>query len=409
MLTINKTTNFLLYLILLSPLLTAITHDKLGLQTFKFYLSFLIFAYGIIFFFKKIKMPDFTVMALFWLIYLLAMPWLVDDFRLWNSFGRIHRFSPLFMILIVIYNTKFDDQFIERTIKVFKVIAIITFIVSVIQFFSPGFFRGEAEYMANVYSIRRNSIFGYEHSALGLSFIPLLSVLIGYMIYKKERFLIYFIIMGGVTTFLSNSRFIMVAFFIISIQLILANRDKLEGVIKYIFLIGVFLLVSYLILQYLGYDLKKWKKNRLFKEGSIEETTRFKAINTFKMFFPQHPYFGNGFLADEEVVKVSRSIGSSQIHVGYLSHLVAYGIVGCFFLYGFWFLLLRRLSRVARKTTYWGSFFAFLSFLWAFATFCQSVFLYGGIIFGFVFDKYFADQYLENHSRLEQAGQYPST
>ena len=100
-----------------------------------------------------------------------------------------------------------------------------------------------------------------------------------------------------------------------------------------------------------------------------------------------------GQMITDEIKRASQAIGSSHIHVGYLSHLVAYGIVGCFFLFGFWFLLVKKLYRTAKQTNYWGSFFAFLTFLWAFATFSHSsIFLYG-LIFALVFNKYFEDKF----------------
>jgi len=95
----------------------------------------------------------------------------------------------------------------------------------------------------------------------------------------------------------------------------------------------------------------------------------------------------------EEIKEASKAVGSSQIHVGYLSHLVSFGIVGSFFMFGFWFLLAKKLYKSAKYTKYWGSFFAFLIYLWAQTTLVYySIFFYG-LIFAFVFDKYVKDNY----------------
>ena len=125
-------------------------------------------------------------------------------------------------------------------------------------------------------------------------------------------------------------------------------------------------------------------------EGEIEETTRYKAFGTFIEFFPGAPIFGTGQLT-EDIAEASHEVGSSHIHVGYLSHLVYYGIIDCFFLFGSWYLLLKRLYTTAKYSCFRGSLFAFISFLWSFATMSQSSLFYSGLIYVMVFDKYFHD------------------
>ncbi len=126
----------------------------------------------------------------------------------------------------------------------------------------------------------------------------------------------------------------------------------------------------------------------------------YKAIGNFIYFFPEHPFFGTGTMTDEIRV-ASKAVGSSQIHVGYLSFLVYFGIFGCFFLFGSWFLLSRKLLNTAQLTNYWGSFFGFLTFLWSFATMNLSFIFFYGITFCLVFDKYFHDKFLHK-SLIEQ-------
>ena len=147
---------------------------------------------------------------------------------------------------------------------------------------------------------------------------------------------------------------------------------------------------------YLGYDFLDWYNTRLLAEGSIKETTRFKAIENFIVFFPREPIFGTGVHLTDEILSASKSVGSSQIHVGYLSHLVSYGLVGSFFLFGFWYLIAKKLLITAKQTNYWGSFFAFLTFLWAQATLVHFSIFYYGLIFALVFDKYIQDRHKYN-------------
>jgi hypothetical protein len=94
----------------------------------------------------------------------------------------------------------------------------------------------------------------------------------------------------------------------------------------------------------------------------------------------------------EEVWIASNAFGSSQIHVGYLAHLVAFGAIGSLFLFGFWFALTLNLRKTAMKTGYWGSFYAFLVFLWSNVTLVHYTIFFYGLIFALIFDKHYKDK-----------------
>lgn len=198
--------------------------------------------------------------------------------------------------------------------------------------------------------------------------------------------------LGGMIATLSNARYIMVAFIIVSIQVVIARGVSVGNVFRYAFGSITFLVVLTLALPFLGYDLQGWFEDRLFSEETITETTRFKAIGNFITFFPEAPLLGTGKLTDE-IREASNAVGSSHIHVGYLSHLVYYGLVGCSLLFGAWFFLWRKILVSARRTKYYGAFFAFVCFWWSFATMSQSSMFFGGLVIALVFDRY----YLEKH------------
>jgi len=162
------------------------------------------------------------------------------------------------------------------------------------------------------------------------------------------------------------------------------------------------IIILYTIFKYFGYDFEDWYQERLLAEGSLYETTRYKAIGTFKNFFPEHWFLGGGLSISGEVTKASHAIGSSQIHVGYLSHLVSYGIVGSFLLFGFWLSLARHLYRNAKATSYWGSFFAFAMYFWAQAALVMYSIFYYGLIFALIFDKYYQDKQINASLKNQQ-------
>jgi hypothetical protein len=323
--------------------------------------------------------------------------------------------STIFMI-IVIYNTKFDDNFIKKSITVFKITAILAAIVSIIQIFDPSFFSSfaykgfESEIGSDLYTNRRVSIFGFVNdNEVGLSYLPLACASIGFLLESKRATIIFYLLLVGLTAILTNGRYIIVGFVILTIQYLVIYKVMLKKILRYTYLILIIVTLFYFVLTLLfRYNLQEWYKSRLLPEGSLKETTRYKAMENFLVFFPQKPYFGTGVHMTDKIKRASNDAGSSQIHVGYLSHLVSFGMVGSFFLFGFWLMLAYRLYKNAKRTNYWGAFFAFLIFLWANATLVKySIFFYG-LIFALVFDKYYQDKYenrliLSKEYELDQA------
>jgi hypothetical protein len=389
---------------LFSPLLSYVTLGLWGLRSITYYFTLFTVFYGIVFILinnKTIKFPRLLYLLIFYSIF-------QTIWSFWN--GGLERrglleiiinreFTSIIFIIIIIYNTNFNKRFIDRCISMIKVTVILAAIVSLIQVLDYSFMDASPSWgskagvnmLDNLYTARRTSIFGFvDRNEIGLSFIPLLSVLIGVLLFQRNRVYYIYLLLGAIIAFLSNTRYVMIALLLITFQLLVVQRVKIKDLTKYVFIIFIsgFLLLR--IISYLGYDFNDWYNVRLFSEGSIKETTRYKAINNFLIFFPQSPIFGFGGVTDE-ITDASHAIGSSQIHVGYLAHLVYYGIIGSFFLFSFWFLLAKKLYKTAKKSNYWGSLFAFLTFLWANATLVYfSIFFYG-IVFALVFDQWYSN------------------
>ncbi len=413
MIHIDRITKLMLYMLLLTPFLGYAYSIWFGLpKTITHFLTFFSVGIGLIFLLKK-KHTYIPIWAKFLLIFALyELIWSLiigsDKHFLTVIFYQIRDFAVFFLI-IIIYSTSFSDKFINRSIVIMKLIVILAALVSVLQVFNtellnPQAYAGEDSGIEeNMYTFRRVSIFGFVHpGALGLAFVPLLSVLVGYLLYTNNKYYIFYLFLGIIVAFLSNTRFIIIGSIIITLQIVAYNKSRIRGYTRYFIFFGILMLFALTTLDYLGYDFKEWFKQRLMVEGGIQGTTRYKAIANFFRFFPQKPIFGTGTMT-EEIREASRAVGSSQIHVGYLAMLVYYGLVGCFFLFGSWFLLIKRLYKTARKTNYWGSFFGFLTFLWSFATMNLAFILFSGIIFSMVFDKYFADRGRSNNFNDLQA------
>jgi len=405
MLVYKKITYFLLFTMLFFPILSYL-YLKAGLPKTVLHLySFIFLIYGLFFFItnKNSETPKFLYFLIGYMIYIPIRVHLAEGFRDINFLTQIYydtKNISIFFIILIIYNTNFSDRFIKKSLFIIKITVIVAVIVSIIQIFNQGFYNGlsyykiEDVFSLSKYQFRRSSIFGFiDPNALGLSFIPLLSVLIGYMLYNKEKRYIFFLLIGGLIAFISNTRYVMIGFVIITIQIMIINKVKISGIFKYILIISLGVIILFQTLSYFGYNMQEWINERLFAEGDISETTRYKAIGNFIIFFPKTPVFGTGVHLTREIREASHAVGSSQIHVGYLSHMVSYGIVGSFLLFGFWISLAKKIYKTAKQTNYWGSFFAFLTYFWAQATLVNySIFFYG-LIFALIFDKYFQDKY----------------
>lgn len=370
--------------------------------------TYIFFIFGVYYFLQKksILIPGLAILMLIFAFYRFFWTIIIGSEKhiLTQLYYYIHDFT-IFFVFIIIYNTRFSDNFVNKSIFLIKVTVILACLASLVQVYNINFLRNpfysvDESLLQNsgnqiiiTYILRRSSIYGFAGmGSLGLSFIPLLAILIGYMKAKKQSFYWLFLLMGGVVSFLSNTRFIIICFFILTFILLASYKISVKGSLKYILYLAASGLIFFIILDKLGYDFTDWFEFRLLGEGAITETSRYKAIGNFIRFFPENPILGTGYLT-YEIKEASQAIGSSHIHVGYLSHLVYYGIIGCFFLFGFWILLLRKLYKTARKTNYWGSFFGFLIFLVSFATMSQSSIFYYGLLFCLIFDKYYLDQY----------------
>lgn len=405
---LTRITHFYFLALLFLPAISYATFGVFNLRPAGFYFMLIASALGLayIFFVRKKAITLLIVFSLLWFIYYSVQGVLVLERGINTRFLQSFTF---FAIILIIQNTVFSNKHIKYTVNIIGLTILLAAIVSIIQAFNFEFLNAYSLWhqdraselgFLDIYNIRRNSLFGYiDQNELGLSFIPLFSVYLGYRLKEKRtRYLLLFVFAAGVVAFLSNTRYVMVAYLIVIIQILIYRRTSVIAIFRTLLLISFVAIAIYFALIELGYDLGEWADQRLFKEGSIRETTRFKAIQNFLIFFPQSALFGHGYLTTSIQI-ASDNIGSSQIHVGYLSAMVYFGLIGSFLLFGLWYNLARNLYRTAKATNYWGSFFAFLVFLWANATLVMFSMFYYGLIFALILDKYYRDK-VRNISQL---------
>lgn len=404
----EKVIKIFLFAMLFSPLISYfVLNVTSGDRSSTYYFSIYSVLLGLLFIAFANKIIEFPKEINFLLIYIIYqiiwMGYSGDISR--RGFINVlinNRHIGIFFIFIIIYNTKFSERFIQYSIIVSKITIILASFASIIQVFDNSFLdanplwqkSGLSDIVGNIYQDRRSSLFAFvDMNELGLSYLPLASATIGYLIVNKSRFIPLFVFAVGITSLLSNGRYVIVGYIILITQYFVYAKFNFLKIFNKIFFILFSLFILYFTLSLVGYNVEAWFAERLFREGSITQTTRYGALENFLIFFPQAIFFGVGEYYTPEIKRAIEFVGSSQIHVGYLSHLISYGLVGSFFLFGFWFLLAKRLYKNAKKTNYWGAFFGFLIFLWAQATLVYYYIFFYGIIFALIFDKYYVDKH----------------
>lgn len=414
----NRITEFLFITLLFTPFFSYLTFGVYGKENFVYYFQIFMVIYASIFLFYsnfiKIIIPKYLYFLFFYILYILFWSFFNGTFEKKGLFfSEIREQVAILFILLLINNIKISGKFIKAAIPIIKLTIIISFIVSVFQFFNPAFLDATPLYrfkyfekpsieLSNPYEFRRLSVFGYtDMNDLGLSFLPLLVILISYLTIQKKKSTFIYYGMGLIVAALSNTRYVIIGALFLILAIWKTQNLTIKDYIRNLVIFTILIVLVGIGLQIIGYDLIDWFSVRLFAEQSISKTTRFGALENFLIFYPKTPLVGTGIHMTAEIALASQYVGSSQIHVGYLSHLVSYGLVGSSFLFGFWFSLARHLYLTAKETNYWGSFFAFLIFLWANATLVMySIFFYG-LIIAFIFDKYYNDN-LQNMEKKDK-------
>ncbi len=303
-------------------------------------------------------------------------------------------------IILIISNLDFDDEFISKLDLCIRYTIIASIIVTVIQIFRPEFFNPRVESLDDINGlevniIRRSSLFGlFDSNGVGFTFLPLVSVFFAHNLLRLEeedrvlQRLWIFGILSMLIVFFTNSRYVIFGFVLLLAQFVILTKlrvvDYLVGAVKLLIL----LFVLYNILGLVGYSFDTYLEDRLMNEDSTN--SRLEAGDVFVDLFPKYWLWGNGGQVSNEIIEATG--GLKSIHVGYLFHLVLYGVVGSFFLFGFWFLILHRSYRVARDTRYWGTFFAFVFFLWANISLSRFSIFSPGLIVALVYLKYYEDK-----------------
>lgn len=346
---------------------------------------------------------------------ILAAYYTIWDITLWQGTVErkgifyeflLHRTIHAVAILFVVDNLLFSRKLIETLVWMMKGTIVVAAVFSMIQvvvdpfFFTPDIFEdimSRYSWGSNTLHVRRLSIFGFSNlNDIGLSFLPVVAVMTGYEVKEKDRIPVLMLILAFFVVVVNNSRYIQLGFFIAAAPALYYRGRLLRN--SLVALVGMAALILFmgLVLEAIGYDVGLYIEERLLDDSG---GSRILAFEIFSRFFPDNPIFGTGQHLTQEIL-VALAGRSSQIHVGYLSHLYSFGIVGTFLALTFWVLIAFRLWKVAKRTGFWGSYYGFMVFLWANVTMVFYWVFTFGLALCYLFASYYDSK--ENEENLKE-------
>jgi hypothetical protein len=361
---------------------------------------------------RQIEVPKYLWFYLLFIIYTIIS----DKILVGKSLGVKYFYSnhklTAFLILVMVENTTFSKKEMNVFFRLMLFTVLLAFIVIFLQqLYDDKFFvnlNSENVYAFLItkysYESRLPSIYSWIGMLeMGFSFIPMLAIIMEYYILKKtsSKYWIVFFLLGLIYAILTRFRWVMLNMFILIIIPALHFKAKLSKLALNSILIILLGYAGLVLSSDFGVPVYDIIENRILEKnkGGLEEgsaSTRILAFYVFGQLYPEHPVFGKGDFhtfdaRTDKDYKLAAALGghSSQIHVGYLSLLYYYGIVGgMLFLLAIYYLMTRLYAR-AKLTSYWAPFFGMLGFVLANFTLVDFNLFHAGLIMAIVYDKYF--------------------
>ena len=350
---------------------------------------------------SRINLPKYLLFFMLFTFYHLCSVYinnLVPSGSNWYKFLLSDMNVQACVLFFVIENTHFEEKFIRKMNRNIFFIVLISLLVSLLQIRYPSFFVSPnlTDNIDNVIYFSQGripSIYSWvDLNSLGITFPILIAILLSFFSHKKMTFPLI-VISGMVVSFLTKARYVILSAIIVFSQLFFISKIKLRKKV-YILLIftgSVVILLS--VAKVIGFDIQQVINDRILEKSTDMGSANARIISyyVFLAKFPEHPMIGVGPETKLDVLLLLGE-GIPLIHVGYLSYLYFYGLVGCFFLFLSMFFLLRDAWIVGRKYEFWGGFYGLLSFCFANTTLVYFNFSEMGIILVIIYLRYYNEK-----------------
>lgn len=421
---LNK--NFIYYFFALTPIfgLLVTTFFKIAvynaLSGFA-WISLILFLFEINIKKKKFIFPSYLKYLFIFIIYTLISDYILANKEIDIKYIYSNYLLSGFIITLVIENSTFTKNQIKNLSYLNISILIFAFVVILIQqLFDLHFLvnTDSEEILRNLDSDevsdqRLPSIFSWSSMLdINFGFIGVITLIISQRLLRKNKEIItiFYIIIALIFSFLSKGRWIMINALLIVIMFVRFKGISFLNIIKYTFIGFIILLSLDQTMVFLEIPVNEIVTHRIFEEdkgGVVNGSggTRIFALEVFLKLFPNNYIFGKGMLhsfnGESKDIDLVRELEgrSSQIHVGYLSLLYYYGILGASFYILFVIKLMKKLYNEAKSTHFWGTYYVFFGFtLSNFTLVSFPIFAYG-LVLSLLFNKYYKDNYsLSNNS-----------
>lgn len=367
-----------------------------------FFLNLLMLPVGLYFLVNsKRKLPPYLIAFLLFTLYHVGISFYTDTLPTnQNAFFFIFSDLNVFAcsLFLIIENTVFDEPYMRRMNRNILILVGLSLVVSIIQVKNPSFLYDttiEVEAYVGEGDIRIASLYSFAGvNSGGITFPILIAILLNFYD-TGHKFFPLIVISGLVVTFLTKARYVMISSIIAFSQLFFSGMVSMKKIFSLLFGLVIIVAVVVAAANQFGFNINEVIEQRILEKdnemGSAK--ARITSYEVFMKKYPEHPWVGVG-PATRQDVKDLLGDEAPLIHVGYLSYLYFYGIVGCSFLFLTLFFIIQWSWKIGRQYGFWGAFYGFLGFCFANVTFVYFNFSEMGIVLIVL--------YLHYYSNLEQ-------
>jgi hypothetical protein len=364
----------------------------------------------------EFKLPKYLIFFILFTFYHLASVYLnnlIPSGSNWIKVLLYDRNVLACVLFLVIENTHFEDSFIRTMNRNIFILVLISLLICLIQIKHPFFFvtpniTDNIEEVTDLLEGRIYSIYSWVNiNSLGITFPILIAILLSTFSNKKMA-LPLIVISGIVVSFLTKTRYVMISALIVFSQFFFISKIKLKKKVYILIIFTGSIVISLSAAKILGYDIQQVIDDRILEKSTDmgSASARILSYYVFLKKFPEHPLIGVGPETRQDVLQLLGGV-APLIHIGYLSYLYYYGIVGCLFLFLSIIYLLRDAWIVGRKYEFWAGFYGFLSFCFANTTFVYFNFSEMGIVLVIIYLRYFNEKSslegpISNHNHFQK-------
>lgn len=349
----------------------------------------------------KINFPKYLIFLVLFTVYDLASVYLNDLVPSYTNFLKFtlaNRNVIASLVFFVIENTSFDEKFIKTMNRNIFIIVIISLLVSLVQLKNPTFFTNPSitENIGNETFLSENRIFSIyswlDLNSLGVTFPILLAILLSFFSNIKGASPVI-ILTGIIVSFLTKARYVMLSTLIVFSQLFFVSKINFTKKASMIVIFFASILISIGVARALGYNVQQVVDERILEKGTNMGSANARVLSfyVFLKVFPEDPVFGVGPVTRSDVVRLLGG-RAPLIHIGYLSYLYYYGLIGCFFFFMGLYFLLRKAWDIGKRNEFWAGFYGLLSFYFANTTMVYFDISEMGIILIVLYLRYFSEK-----------------